>query len=66
MNYLPNNIYTPISTMASFIASQLDSALQDPTGMAVEALSEIALVLLLIAVVVNIVARLLLWMERIR
>lgn len=66
LNYLPNNIYTPISTMASFIASQLDSALQDPTGMAVEALSEIALVLLLIAVVVNIVARLLLWMERIR
>ncbi len=66
LNYLPNNIYTPISTMASFIASQLDSALQDPTGMAVEALSEIALVLLLIAVVVNVVARLLLWMERIR
>ncbi|MDE3207644.1 MAG: phosphate ABC transporter permease subunit PstC, partial [Pseudomonadota bacterium] len=61
LNYVPNNVYSPISTMASFIASQLDSALQDPTGMAVRALSEIALVLLLITVVVNIVARLLLW-----
>jgi len=66
LNYLPNNIYTPISTMAAFIASQLDSALQDPTNMAVQALSEIALVLLLIAVAVNIIARLILWMERVR
>lgn len=66
LNYLPNNIYAPISTMAAFIASQLDSALQDPTNMAVEALSEIALVLLLITIVVNITARLMLWMERIR
>lgn len=66
LNYLPNNIYTPISTMAAFIASQLDSALQDPTGMAVRALSEIALVLLFIAVVVNMAARFLLWMARIR
>ncbi len=66
LNYLPNNIYAPISTMAAFIASQLDSALQDPTNMAVEALSEIALVLLLITVVVNFAARLLLWMARVR
>ncbi|RBM03361.1 phosphate ABC transporter permease subunit PstC [Acidithiobacillus ferridurans] len=66
LNYLPNNIYAPISTMAAFIASQLDSALQDPTNMAVEALSEIALVLLVITVVVNFAARLLLWMARVR
>lgn len=59
LNYLPNNIYSPISTMASFIASQLDSALGDPTGMAVRSLAEIALVLFVIAVLVNIVARLL-------
>ncbi len=59
LNYLPNNIYSPISTMASFIASQLDSALGDPTGMAVRSLAEIALVLFLIAVIVNIIARLL-------
>lgn len=66
LNYLPSNIYAPISTMAAFIVSQLDSALQDPTNMAVEALSEIALVLLLLTIVVNIAARLLLWMARVR
>jgi phosphate transport system permease protein len=66
LNYLPNNIYTPISTMAAFIVSQLESALQDPTNMAVEALAEIALVLLILTVVVNIIARLLLWGAKVR
>ncbi|HTX33915.1 MAG TPA: phosphate ABC transporter permease subunit PstC [Bryobacteraceae bacterium] len=60
LNYLPSNIYTPISTMASFIVSQLDSALQDPTGMAVRSLAEVALVLCLISIVVNALARVLL------
>ena len=60
LNYLPHNIYAPISTMAAFIVSQLDSALQDPTGMALRALAEIALVLLIITVAVNLAARLLL------
>ncbi len=59
LNYLPGNIYGPVSTMASFIASQLDSALQDPTGMAVRSLAEIALLLFGITVLVNILARLL-------
>ncbi|HKS67319.1 MAG TPA: phosphate ABC transporter permease subunit PstC [Candidatus Acidoferrales bacterium] len=63
LNYLPSNIYTPISTMAAFIVSQLDSALQDPTGMAIRSLSEIALVLCLISIVVNSLARLLLYYE---
>ncbi len=66
LNYLPNNIYTPISTMAAFILTQLESALQDPTNMAVEALSEIALVLLAISVLVNSAARLILWMSKVR
>ncbi len=57
LNVLPKNIYDPISTMAAFIASQLDSALQDPTGMAVRALAEVALLLMLISVVVNAAAR---------
>jgi phosphate transport system permease protein len=61
LNYVPKNIYDPISTMAAFIASQLDSALQDPTGMAVRALAEIALLLMVISVVVNAAARLVLW-----
>lgn len=63
LNYLPHNIYTPISTMAAFIVSQLDSALQDPTGMAVRSLAEVALVLCLISVVVNSFARVLIYYE---
>ncbi|MDE3156547.1 MAG: phosphate ABC transporter permease subunit PstC [Acidobacteriota bacterium] len=61
LNYLPGNLYTPISTMASFIVSQLDSALEDPTGMAVRSLAEVALVLCLISVIVNGFARVLLY-----
>jgi len=60
LNYLPPNIYAPISTMAAFIVSQLDSALQDPTEMAVRSLAEIALVLCIISVIVNALARLML------
>lgn len=56
---LPHNIYGTMSTMASFIVSQLDSALQDPTGMAVHSLTEIGLVLLVISIIVNAMARLL-------
>jgi len=58
INYLPGTITSPISTMASFIVSQLDSAEQDPTGMAVRSLAEIALVLFIITVIVNVIARL--------
>lgn len=60
VNYLPQNVYSPIGTMAATIVSQLDSALTDPTGMAVHALAEIALVLFVISVLVNIPARILL------
>jgi phosphate transport system permease protein len=61
LNYLPHNIYSPVTTMAAFILSQLDSALTDPTGMAVRSLAEIAVVLFLISLLVNLVARLLIW-----
>ncbi len=61
LNYLPNNIYAPITTMAAFIGSQLDSALEDPTGMAVRSLAEVALVLCVISVIVNGAARLMLY-----
>jgi phosphate transport system permease protein len=64
LNYLPGNIYTPISTMAAFIVSQLDSALQDPTDMAVKSLAEIALILSLISLIINFLARILLSFER--
>jgi phosphate transport system permease protein len=63
LNYLPRNIYSPVSTMAAFILSQLDSAFQDPTGMAVHSLAEVALVLCAISIVVNGVARVLLYVS---
>ncbi|HTV88559.1 MAG TPA: phosphate ABC transporter permease subunit PstC [Stellaceae bacterium] len=63
LNYLPQNVYAPISTMAAFIVSQLDSALQDPTGMAVKSLAEIALILSLLSLIVNFLARLVLALE---
>jgi phosphate transport system permease protein len=57
LNYLPPNIYAPISTMAAFIVSQLDSALQDPTEMAVRSLAEIALILSVLSLIINFLAR---------
>lgn len=63
LNYLPGNIYTPISTMAAFVVSQLDSAMQDPTGMAVRSLAEVALVLCLISVIVNSFASVLIYYQ---
>ena len=60
LNVLPVSIYAPVSTMAAFIVSQLDSALQDPTGLAVRALAEVALALCFIAIIVNTAARILL------
>ena len=59
INILPTSLFSPISTIASFIVSQLDSAETDPTNMAVRALSEIALVLFLITLAVNAGAKLL-------
>ncbi|QQE78163.1 phosphate ABC transporter permease subunit PstC [Alicyclobacillus sp. SO9] len=57
MNFLPKNIYSPISTMAATIADQLDSALTDATHMAVHALSELALVLMVLTLLTNLLAR---------
>lgn len=57
MNYLPQNVYSPITTMAAFIANQLDSASADATHMATHALSEIALVLMALTLITNLLAR---------
>ncbi len=56
-NYLPTNIYSPISTMASTVAALLDSALTDFTGLAVHALALIAVTLLAITMATNLLAR---------
>jgi phosphate transport system permease protein len=59
INILPTSIFSPISSIASFIVTQLDSAESDPTNMAVRSLAEIALVLFIITLAVNAAAKLL-------
>jgi phosphate transport system permease protein len=59
INILPTSIFSPISTIASFIVGQLDSAESDPTNMAVRSLAEIALALFIITLAVNAAAKLL-------
>ncbi len=58
INILPTSIFSPISSIASFIVTQLDSAESDPTNMAVRSLAEIALVLFIITLAVNAAAKL--------
>ncbi|HTQ72397.1 MAG TPA: phosphate ABC transporter permease subunit PstC [Acidocella sp.] len=59
LNILPTSLFSPISTIASFVAGQLDSAEADPTNMSVRALAEVALVLFFITLAVNACAKLL-------
>jgi phosphate transport system permease protein len=59
INILPTSLFSPISTIASFIVSQLDSAEGDATNMAVRSLAEIALVLFFITLITNAGAKLL-------
>ena len=51
------NIYSPMTTIAATILTQLDGAQTDGTGFAVATLAELALVLAVISVVVNLGAR---------
>ncbi len=55
---IPSNIYRPFTTVAATIFTQLDGAFTDGTGFAVATLAELALVLAVISVAVNLVARL--------
>ncbi len=56
---LPISFYNPMTTIAATIVSQLDSAFTDGTGFAVANLAELALVLMLITLGVNVLARIL-------
>jgi phosphate transport system permease protein len=58
---LPGNVYATMSTIAATIVSQLDSALTDATGFAVQTLAETGLVLAVITLAVNVGAR---WLVR--
>ncbi len=55
---IPHTVYLPFTTVAATILTQLDGALTDGTGFAVATLAELALVLAVISVAVNLVARL--------
>jgi len=59
LNVYPHSIFDPFSTMAATIAAILDGALTDATGMAVHALAEVGLVLLVITMVTNFAGRML-------
>lgn len=50
---VPHTIFTPVTTMASAIVLDLDSAFTDTTGMALHALALVAVVLMAITVLVN-------------
>jgi phosphate transport system permease protein len=58
LNTISPNIYGTMGTIAAAIVTQLDSAYTDGTGFAISALAEAALVLAVITVAVNVVARL--------
>lgn len=55
----PSNAYLPMTTIAATIVSQLDSALTDASGLATRTLAEGALILTAIALITNLLARLL-------
>jgi phosphate transport system permease protein len=57
LNSFPSDIFQPVNTIAAVIVSQLDSALTDPTGMAERSLAELALILFVITLSVNFLAR---------
>ncbi len=55
----PTNLYSTMTTFAATIVSQLESAFTDASGFAVATLAECGLVLLVITLAVNVLARLL-------
>ncbi len=56
---VPGNIYGTMTTISATIVTQLDSAFSDGSGFSVRALSEVALILMVITLAVNVAARLL-------
>ena len=54
---MPTNIYSTMTTIAATVVSQLDSALTDSTDFAVKTLAEVSLVLMVITLLTNVVAR---------
>jgi phosphate transport system permease protein len=61
INIYPHSVFDPFSTMAASIAAILDGALTDATHMAVHALGEVGLVLLVVTLIANLGGR---WLTR--
>ena len=57
LGHIAPNIYSPMSTIAATIVTQLDGAQTDGTGFAVATLAELALILAVVSVAVNLLAR---------
>jgi phosphate transport system permease protein len=57
INTFPQNFFAPVNTIAAVIVSQLESALTDSTGMAQRSLAQLACVLFIITLLVNVIAR---------
>ncbi len=57
INTFPSNVFQPVNTIAAVIVSQLDSALTDSSGIAQKSLAELALLLFIITLTVNMIAR---------
>jgi phosphate transport system permease protein len=59
LNAVPGNIYGTFTTISATILTQLDSAFTDGTGFAVKSIAELAFVLMVITLLVNVGARML-------
>ncbi len=57
LNTITPNVYGTMGTVAAAIVSQLDSAFTDGTGFAIASLAELALVLSIVSLLVNMLAR---------
>jgi len=61
LSTVPGNIYDTMTTIAATIVTDLDTAFLDGTGFAVRTIAELALVLMVITLAVNVAAR---WLVR--
>ncbi len=59
LSSLATNLYGAMTTIAATIVTQLDGTFQDVTGFALRSFAELGLVLLVITLIVNVLARLL-------
>ncbi len=56
-NSLPTSMFAPINTMAAWVASQLGDIYEDTSGMFLSGLAEVALILMIISLIVNLIGR---------